>query len=176
MYSDNSLLPRETIRLAALGLLTRGPRSYAELAGEVRHFISRISGPSLELMGTSIELLRYEGLVAAEGEGEDALLTITAEGDHELGELLRTAVRTPLNDLNKLVMALKLRFLHLLDAPARRDQADMMIDACRSELARLVDLSQGGDAEHGDFIDWLEHDVGLARSRLDWLESFRARI
>ena len=36
MYRDNSLIPSETVRLAALGLLTEGAKSYAELASEVR--------------------------------------------------------------------------------------------------------------------------------------------
>ena len=64
MYQDNTLLPREVIRMAALGTLAGRAVSYAELANEVRHFVSRIAGPSLDLMGTSIELLRYEGLVS----------------------------------------------------------------------------------------------------------------
>ena len=81
MYQDKSLLPREAIRLAALGILATGPRSYAALAAEVRNFASRIAGPSLELMGTSIELLRYEGLIDAKGapSGRDAQHLLPAE-------------------------------------------------------------------------------------------------
>ena len=75
MYSDNSLLPRETVRLAALGALTMGEMRYGALAGDVRHFISRLAGPSLELMGSSIELLRHEGLVEPVGDGDDPSLT-----------------------------------------------------------------------------------------------------
>ena len=41
MYIDNSLLPKETIRLAALGMLTDGDKTYGALANEIRHFISR---------------------------------------------------------------------------------------------------------------------------------------
>ena len=58
----------------------RGKRRYADLAAELRHFTSAIAGPSLELMGTSLELLRYEGLAAAsEGAGmaDNAMLEIT---------------------------------------------------------------------------------------------------
>jgi hypothetical protein len=51
MYKDNSLIPTEAVRLAALGLLTEGPRSYGDLADEVRLFTSRIVGPSLDLIG-----------------------------------------------------------------------------------------------------------------------------
>ncbi len=50
MYRDNSLIPSEAIRLLALGILAGGDKSYAELAGEVRHFVSHITGPSLELV------------------------------------------------------------------------------------------------------------------------------
>ena len=65
MYQDNSLLPREAVRLAALGTLAETPMTYAALAADVRNFASRVAGPSLELMGTSIEMLRYEGVGAS---------------------------------------------------------------------------------------------------------------
>jgi hypothetical protein len=58
MYKDNSLVPSEAVRLAALGLLARTPRAYADLAREIRHFAQRIVGPSLELLGPSLELLK----------------------------------------------------------------------------------------------------------------------
>lgn len=176
MYADNSLLPREVVRLAALGVLAGGPRSYGALAGEVRHFISRIAGPSLDLMGTSIELLRYEGLLAADGEGDAAPVTITDAGRETLRQLLRAGMRAPFNDVGKVVLALKIRFLHLLEADDRHDQADMMIDASRSELVRLEDLRASHAEDDGHFVDWLDHDIGLARTRLDWLVDFRARL
>ena len=65
MFADNTLTPREAVRLCALGTLERHPMRYGELAGSVRHFISRVAGPQIDLMGTSIELLRHEGLVEA---------------------------------------------------------------------------------------------------------------
>ncbi len=177
MYSDNTLLPRETVRLAALGALTLGEMRYGALAGDVRHFISRLAGPSLELMGSSIELLRHEGLVEPADEGgDDPLLRITEAGRTELRALLSAAVRPPFNDLNKLVLALKMRFLHLLDQAGRRDQADLLIEACRTELARLVDLRGAHHEEHGHLIDWLDHDIGLVETRLAWLENLRAAL
>ncbi len=177
MYSDNTLLPRETVRLAALGVLTLGEMRYGALAGDVRHFISRLAGPSLELMGSSIELLRHEGLVEpADEDGDDPLLRITEAGRIELRALLSAAVRPPFNDLNKLGLALKMRFLHLLDEAARRDQADLLIEACRTELARLVDLRGAHHDELGHLIDWLDHDISLVESRLAWLEDLRATL
>ena len=74
MYADNSLTPREAIRLCALGTLAHETSiwvlvlPYDDLVFAVRHFVSHITGPSLDLMGESIELLRYEGLV----ESDDA--------------------------------------------------------------------------------------------------------
>jgi hypothetical protein len=176
MYSDNSLLPRETVRLAALGALTMGEMRYGALAGDVRHFISRLAGPSLELMGSSIELLRHEGLVEPVDDGEDSPLRITERGRDALRSLLSTAVRPPFNDLNKLVLALKMRFLHLLDASAQRDQADLLIEACRTELARLIDLRGSHTGEDGHLIDWLDHDIALVETRLAWLQDLRATL
>src|SRR5216684_2943531 len=60
MFRDNSLIPAEAIRLAALGILAEAPRRYGDLAAEIRHFTSHVVGPSLDLMGTSLELLRAQ--------------------------------------------------------------------------------------------------------------------
>ena len=70
MYRDNTLIPSEAIRLLALGILADGETAYAELAGEVRHFTGHIVGPSLDLVGAPIEVLKVEGLVeTADGAG-----------------------------------------------------------------------------------------------------------
>lgn len=179
MYQDKTLLPREVIRLAALGTLASRGMSYAELANEVRHFVSRIAGPSLDLMGTSIELLRYEGLVSPLDMSsivEGTPLEITDAGRAELHALLCSAVRGPLNDVNKLVLALKIRFLHLLDGDDQRGQVEMMIEACETELARLVDLRRRHEGAEGHLNEWLDHDIELVGRRHDWLRDFRARL
>lgn len=175
MFSDNSLLPKETIRLAALGILSEGPMPYGDLANAVRQFVGRITGPSLELTGPSIEMLRYEGLVEPVGTEKDPPLTLTAEGRTELLTLLQATVRPPLTDISKLVIALKMRFLSLLEADKRRDQVDLMIDASELELARLTDLRET-DARDAYFQDWLNHDIDLAESRLAWLHAFHDRV
>ena len=53
MYRDNTLIPTEAVRLAALGSLAEGDKQYAELASEIRYFVARITGPSLDLLGSS---------------------------------------------------------------------------------------------------------------------------
>ena len=144
---------------------------------DVRHFISRLAGPSLELMGSSIELLRHEGLVApVDDSADDPMLRITDAGQTELRALLSTAVRPPFNDFNKVVVALKMRFLHLLDPAAQRDQADLLIEACQTELARLIDLRGAYRDEPGHLIEWLDHDIDLVETRLAWLEDFRTAL
>jgi DNA-binding PadR family transcriptional regulator len=175
MFSDNSLLPKETIRLAALGILSEAPLPYGDLANAVRQFVGRIAGPSLELTGPSIEMLRYEGLVEPVGTENDPPLTLTGEGRAELFNLLKATVRPPLTDVSKLVIALKMRFLSLLDAEERRDQVDLMIDASELELARLNDL-QDTDADDAYFQEWLKHDISLAENRLAWLHAFHGRV
>ena len=175
MFSDNSLLPKETIRLAALGILSEGPLAYADLANAVRQFVGRIAGPSLELTGPSIEMLRYEALVEPVNDDKDPPLTLTAEGRTELLTLLQATVRPPMTDMSKLVIALKMRFLPLLSADERRDQVDLLIDACELELARLSDLSDP-TSDDPYFQDWLTHDISLVDSRLAWLHAFHDRV
>ena len=179
MYPDNSLMPKEALRLTALGVLAGGPMPYGELAAEVRDFTSHIMGPSLDVMGTSLELLRYEGLIESEdqaGGANDVILRITEAGLKEFRNLLLSAVRTPFNDLNKLVVALKMRFLHLLDAPARREQGDMLVEACRSEHARLMSLRRKHADAGGHLIEWLDYDIGQVEDKLGWFRRLRERL
>lgn len=177
MFADSTLTPKEAVRLCALGMVTREPMRYSALAGEVRHFCSRVMGPSLDLMGLSIELLRYEELVqAVDGLGmeDDALLTITEAGRRELKTLLTARLR-PSSDLSKLVVALKFRFLSLLEPKEQGAQIDMLLDATDSELARIEDLRANG-TEGTPLRAWLDHDILQLRERLDWLEEFRRSL
>jgi DNA-binding PadR family transcriptional regulator len=177
MFRDRSLVPAEAIRLAALGLLAEEPRRYADLAAEVRFLTSRIAGPSPELMGTSLELLRYEGLVTpTDGVGtENSELTLTASGRAALEGLLRANLRAPSTDLGKLGLALKLRFLDQLPAAEQSLQITLVVGACESELARLVDLRTRHGATSGLFRDWLDHDVAQIEARIAWLKACAER-
>jgi DNA-binding PadR family transcriptional regulator len=165
MYRDNSLVPTEAVRLAALGTLADGARAYADLAADVRHFVSHIVGPSLDLIGPPLEILKLEGLVSEDGHGR---LSVTATGSKELQRLLRANVRAPLNDLNKLVIALKVRFLHLLDERERYQQIQVLIEMLETERARLAALRRSADASNADFAGWLDLEIAQTDARLAW--------
>jgi DNA-binding PadR family transcriptional regulator len=178
MFADHTLTPKEAVRVCALGTIAAGPIRYSELAGSVRHFCSRVMGPSLDLMGTSIELLRYEGLVdAIDGKGmeDDAMLAISAAGQRELQNLLTAKLR-PSSDLTKLVIALKFRFLHLLETKEQERQIDMLLDVCESELARIEDLHAASKDEGDALKAWLDHDLKQLRERFAWLEQMRQNL
>lgn len=183
MVRDTALFPGEAIRLAALGILAQKPRAYADLAAEVRQFTSRVMGPSLDLMGSSLELLRYEGLIetttpaaTATYTPPDAEIRITEAGRAEMLTLLASPMRGPINDLNKLVIALKLRFLHLLDPEERRAQIDMMSELCETDYARLIDLRERLRAQKTPLLDWIDQDLALLRERLDWFRKIRDEV
>lgn len=171
MFRDNSLIPAEAVRLAALGLLAEAPRRYGDLAMEVRHFTSHVVGPSLDLMGTSLELLRYEGLVeAVDGEGmaDNAVLRLSERGAAALQGLLRAQLRAAVGDLNRLALLLKLRFLHHLPAEEQQAQLALMAESLESEQARLAELRRRHTTP-GPFRDWLDHDMALMTERIAWL-------
>ena len=178
MYADNTLTPKEAIRLCALGTLAAGPIRYADLATSIRHFISRITGPSLDLMAESIELLRYEGLVdeAKAATQDDATLTITEQGRAILHELLVANLRPGHSDLHELVVALKFRFMHLLGPDDQQAQTEILLEACETDLARLEDLRRYHEKDPGYLTAWLDHDIERLEARLAWLEDFRQQI
>jgi DNA-binding PadR family transcriptional regulator len=172
MFADQTLTPKEAVRFCALGLIAEAPLRYSALARAVRDFCGRVMGPSLDLMGTSIELLRYEGLVSPlDGQGmeDDALLAITETGRSALKTLLTARLRSG-SDITKLVVALKMRFLHVLTDQQKRAQIDMLIDAAEGDLTRLEDLALVSAEESADFRQWLDFEIAQTRSRLSWLE------
>ena len=133
-----------------------------------------ISGPSLDLLAPSIELLRFEGLVEPiEGQGmeDDAIVAITDDGRAAFRQLMVARLRVA-SDLSKLVTALKFRFLHMLEAEDRHVQADQLLDAAEQEVNRLLDLRQHDHAYGGDFEAWLDLEISQAEPRLKWIEDY----
>ena len=176
MYRDNTLIPTEAVRLAALGELMAANRLYGSLAADIRHIVARLVGPSLDLLGSSLELLRVEGLIApVSGDddelGQDTELTITEDGRRTFETLMGSAVRMPMNDVSRLVIALKLNYLALLTAEARRHQIEVLIELFEGDLNRLRDLKQG--LSGGDLVDWLDLDIRQTEQRLEWLRGRR---
>ena len=170
MYRDNSLLPSEAVRLLALGLLADQPLAYDRLARDVRHFTGCIAGPSLELVAAPLELLKIEGLLSAAGGAGDAELRITPEGREELQRLLSSSVRAPSNEMNKLIIAIKMRLLHLLSVAERRLQLEMLMEISEREVARLQDLREHHRDAGGHLPSWLEQEIRQAGERLRWFE------
>jgi len=174
MYRDKTLIPSEAIRLCMLGTLALRPHTYADLAREVRAFTSRIAGPSLDMMGSSIEVLRAEGLVAPIEDLPDPVhetLELTDSGRHELRDLLISNLRSPVDGVSQLVFALKLRFLHLLAEEDARDQIERMREISETEHARLLDLKEHYGSEPGEFDAWLDLELAQIEDRLHWLKS-----
>lgn len=169
MPAENALLPAQTVRLAALGILAEGQRPYADLAREVVDFIRCILGQSLDLMGTSLELLRYEGLIEAiDGTGmiDNAEMRLTPAGDEALHRLLAAGLNAPGNELNYLVLALKLRLLPLLDGAERRRQLALIGEWYAGEIVRLEQLGARHAGRSPQFRRWIEREIELARERL----------
>lgn len=180
-FADQSLIPQEAVRLCALGLLCESERRFGELAVEVRRFVSRMLGPSLDILGTSIEGLRYQGLIepvgprAAPGQSltGDTVVRITPAGRTAFADLMASRVRSPMTDLSKLVIALKLRFLDQVEPAEQRAQLESLQAVAEQELARLQDLI----AQHrapGDLLgEWLAQDIAQTEQRIAW---YRTRL
>jgi DNA-binding PadR family transcriptional regulator len=169
MFRDRSLIPAEAIRLMALGLLAEGPRAYGDLAGEVRYFTSNFVGPSLDLMGSSIEVLRTQGLIEAidgHGMADNAVMRLKPEGHVALHELLQAPLGQSQGDVSRLALRLKLRFLALLPEAEQAAQRTHIAEALESELARLGDVRRRNAAAPALFRDWLDRDIAALESHL----------
>ncbi|WP_303979075.1 hypothetical protein [Dongia mobilis] len=181
MYKDNSLIPSEAIRLAALGLLWQGERSYADLAREIRHFVGRIVGPSLEFLGPSLELFKIEGIIEAidpKQPAEAQTMRLTEDGRAELQRLMTTRMRGPMGEVNKLIVAFKMHFFNCLSRDDQRQQLDLLIEACDKELARLGDLRSYEPLTDtsGHLPSWLDLEIGEIANRRAWFEGLKAQI
>ena len=174
MYRDNTLIPAEAVRLAALGELCGGEKTYATLASGIRHVVARLVGPSLDLLGSSLEVLHLEGLIEPVGAGEmgeDTPLRITPAGRELFARLMASAVRAPMNDVSRLVIALKLRYLSHLDDAQRDIQVEMLVELFEVDRNRLEDLRRG-EAD-GLLARWLDLDIAQAQTRITWLKGLK---
>tara|TARA_Y100000588_G_scaffold378057_1_gene457981 strand:+ start:532 stop:1047 length:516 start_codon:yes stop_codon:yes gene_type:complete len=157
--------------MAALGALVERRRSYNEVSREVRQFAARIVGPSLDLLGTSIELLKLEGLIetvelATDDSGE--ILELSDHGLEELKEYLKSNVRSGGSDLNRLVVALKLRFLTVLDVEEQIEQLISLRDMYEAEKIRLLDLEKQSQWLSGLLPELIHLEIGVADDRIRW--------
>ena len=174
MYKDNSLIPSEAVRLAALGLLAMRPRVYADLARDIRHFTARIVGPSLDLLGPSLELLKVESLIEAtdpKAPTDTQIIRLTKDGEAELQRLMIANLRGPMGEVNKLIVALKLHFLDLLTPEQRRQQLEMLMEVSDRELIRLNDLREHHVDSEGALLPWLDHEIEEVQQRRAWFQN-----
>ena len=171
MYADNTLTPKEVARLCALGTLAdQADLPYSELAASIRYFIDRIQGPSLDVLGSSIELLKYEGLVLTTDKNGETCLSLSERGLRELHVLLKAQIRPGATDLNKLIISLKFRFLHLLNGNERAVQIEVLLDTVEVELARFEDLREHHADVSGYLLAWLDQEIRELSTRASWLK------
>ena len=83
--------------------------------------------------------------------------------------------RSKANDLARLVVALKLRFLNVLEPEDRRRQIEALIELTTSELARLNDLRTQRPTGEEVFADWLGQEIAQTEGRLAWYRQLAAK-
>ena len=66
--------------------------------------------------------------------------------------------------------------MHLLDIQDQQIQVGIVIDTTETELARLIDLRQNYLPESGHIVSWIEHEIQILQSRIDWLCCFKHKL
>ena len=177
MQRDRVLIPVEGLRLASLGILaSRGAMDYATLATQVRLFATSYGASPADVMSSSIELLRFEGLIAIGEDGEDtgsAVVTLMPGAREELERLMLAPFRIS-GGSSRLMVALRIRFFRLLDTAAQRQLAEVLRDTLASERTRLVTLRRHLEGEEPGFLAWLDRDIARTEEDLTWLEDKHA--
>ena len=97
-----------------------------------------------------------------------SLLSITEECRKQFVKLMTSGIRAPVNDVSKLIIALKMRFLNLLEQDDRLEQIEFMLEMTESEAARLRDLKNHN--ANGGFAEWLDFEIAQLEQRIAWLE------
>ena len=175
MYRDRSLQPGETVKLIALGLLIEAPRTYADLANDIRYFTARIVGPSLDLLGSSLEILRLEGWIAPqenkakENRDNTGPISLTDSGYEQFLSLMNAPLRIPLNDSNRLALLTKLRFLSYLPEETRLDQIDLIEELVEKEQAWNAELAR--DFPQTALGAWVEMESRDLSAKRAWLHT-----
>ena len=73
------------------------------------------------------------------------------------------------SNYNKLIEALKFRFLHLLDRIDKINQVEILLERTELEVIRFQDLRSHHGSENGFLKMWLDRDIKVLEDRLDWL-------
>ena len=124
-------------------------------------------------MGTSIELLKLEGLIETVNDNDEddaSLLQLSPSGLQELKEYLRSNLKSGGSELNKLVIALKLRFIDILDDDEKRDQLLAIRDMYHNEKRRLEDLKNQTTWLTGFLLESLELDLFVVNKKIEWCD------
>ncbi len=85
-------------------------------------------------------------------------------------------MRAPISDINKLIIGLKLRFLHLLDSAEQRLQAETLAELSERELARLTELRAHHAGDQGHLVAWLDQEIAQVEGRLAFFQDLLAQL
>ena len=124
------------------------------------------------------ELLKLEGLIETVNDndkGDASLLQLSPAGLQELKEYLRSNLKSGGSELNKLVIALKLRFIDILDDDEKRDQLLAIRDMYHNEKRRLEDLKNQTTWLTGFLLESIELDLFIVNKKIEWCDQ-RIRI
>jgi hypothetical protein len=89
---------------------------------------------------------------------------------NELKTYLRSTIRSGGSDLNKLVVALKLRFIDVLDFSDKYEQLISLRTMYEGEKGRLQDLGNYKEWSSGLLPELLKLELTVAEKRISWCQ------
>ena len=127
------------------------------------------------MLGSSLEILKLEGLVTIDDQSEatkndQRRVTITQNGILRFEMLMNASLRVPMDDINRLVLLTKLRFLTYLPNEQQLDQLDLYLELVHKEQALLNNLI----TEHSEGVlgEWLTMEQQTLKTREQLIQTW----
>lgn len=166
------------VDFAVLGFLYEKPSSCIKLRERIEHMMGRFWNPVTDVINSRLNDLKTKGLVFLDSYRGTEEYSITKSGVNTLFEIIRSPVECPSDYNTRSILPLKILFLHQLELLEQRQQLNIWIESWEKDKKRLnkVLTDHHLTGYNGYYLRWLEHDIMILLSEIEWFKSLTRDI